>query len=236
MEKELKFIIETVKDAGKIIDDSFGVRQKGEGCDLVTDADFNVEKFIIDKINREYPDFDIVSEEFNSKKEVTDNCFIIDPIDGTINFANRIPLWGIQIACRKNGGIVASVIYLPKQNELFYADKSGAYLNGKKIHVSDYRDLKFALYSVDGIDNLPIFTKMEKYSLNRRKFGAISVSYAYVACGRIHGACFKADTPWDYEPGLFLIKKAGGVVTENRDVHVGACNAELLEILEKASY
>ena len=78
---------------------------------LVTDLDWEIEQFLIGKIRESYPDFDIVSEEYNTNNEVTDNCFIIDPIDGTINFANKLPLWGIQIACIKDGKRVASVIY-----------------------------------------------------------------------------------------------------------------------------
>ncbi len=84
-----------------------------------------IENFLIGEIKKNYPNFDIVSEEGNYNKAVTDNCFIIDPIDGTINFANNVPLWAIQVACKKNGKTVAAVIDMPRINEFYYADNAG---------------------------------------------------------------------------------------------------------------
>ena len=86
MIEELKFLIETVKEASKIITEDFEVNAKGTQGDLVTNLDYEIEKFILNKINNQYPNFDVVSEEFNSKKELTENCFTVDPLDGTVNF------------------------------------------------------------------------------------------------------------------------------------------------------
>lgn len=233
MVKELQFIINITKKAGKIISENFTTMQKGDSCDLVSNCDFEVEQFLISEIKKEYPNFDIVSEEFNHNKNITENCFVIDPIDGTVNFINDIPLWGIQIACVKNGKTVASAINLVKQNELFYADDSGAYLNGKRIKVSQYSNLKYALYSIDGYNQLPAYVRMEEYSLNRRTFGAACVSLAYVACGRIHGMSFTINNPWDYMPGLYLVKKAGGEIIDKPNIHIGANNREFANILEQ---
>lgn len=229
---ELEFLKKIVKEAEKISKSDFEVHQKGDKSDLVTDADLAIEKYLIDQIKQNYPGFDIVSEEFNTDNQVTDNCFIIDPIDGTINFANGIPDWGIQIACRKNGETVASVIDLPKLGEFYWADETGAYLNGEKISVREV-PIKNAVYYVIGRDSLPAAQRMRSYSPNYRTFGAACVAMAYVASGKIHGANFRVDHPWDYEPGLFLCKKAGAVVKSMPGFHAAAMNQEFLDILEK---
>lgn len=231
MTKELEFLVEIVKETEKISRENFSVEAKGGESDLVTNLDVKIENFLISKIKERYPDFDIVSEEKNYDKSETKDCFIIDPIDGTINFANGIPLWSIQVACKINGKTVASVIDMPMVNELYTADESGAYLNGKKISVKKV-PIKNTLYAVDGSNNLPSLIDMKKHSSGRRCFGAVSVSMAFVAAGRIHGASFSSDKPWDYEPGLFLIKKAGGEIMDMPGFHAGAMDAEFLNILK----
>lgn len=229
--KEIEFLKSIVKEANDITDRNFEIYNKDGEYDLVTNLDLEIEKFLIDKINEEYPDFDIVSEEYNNNNQVTENCFIIDPIDGTINFANHLPLWGIQIACVKDGKTIASVISLPRINEFYYADETGAYLNDKLIHVNEV-EIKKTLYAIDGNNNLPCMQRMRKYSSNRRNFGGVCVSYSFLASGRIHGAVFRSDKPWDYEPGLFLCKMAGAAVLSKEGFHAAAMNQEYLDILE----
>jgi len=231
MRKEIDFLKEIVLKANDISKNAFEICNKGAENDLVTNLDLEIEKFLIDEIKKEYPDFDIVSEEYNTNSQITDNCFIIDPIDGTINFANNLPLWGIQVACIRNGKTIASVISLPRMNEFYYADETGAYLNDKKISVNEV-PIKNALYSIDGNNNLPCMQRMRKYSSNRRNFGGVCVSMAFVASGRIHGAVFRSDKPWDYEPGLFLCKMAGASICNKSGFHAAAMNEEFLNILE----
>jgi len=231
MNKGIDFIKAIVKEAEKFITKDFTKEIKGGESDLVTNLDLEIETFLIDKLKKEYPDFDIVSEEFNNNNEVTENCFIIDPIDGTINFANNLPLWGIQIACVKNGETIASVINFPKINEFYYADKTGAYLNDNKITINEV-PIKNALYSIDGSNNLPCMQRMRKYSSHRRNFGGVCVSMSFVAAGRIHGAVFRSDKLWDYEPGLFLCKQAGAKIKSINGFHAAAMNQEFLDILE----
>ena len=229
---EIEFLKKIVEQAVLISQKKFEIHSKGGEYDIVTDIDLEIEKYMIKEIKEKYPDFDIVSEEFNTKNEVTDNCFIIDPIDGTINFANNVPLWGIQVACRKHGKTIASVISLPRLNELYYADETGAYLNNKKISVREV-DIKNTLHAVDGTNNLPSMQRMRKYSSGRRNFGALCVSLAFVASGRIHGAVFRSNKPWDYEPGLFICKMAGAKIKSIDGFHAAAMNQEFLDILEK---
>lgn len=229
---EIDFLKRIINEANEISKKRFEVYSKGGENDLVTNLDLEIEKYLISEIKENYPEFDIVSEEFNTNGTVTDNCFIIDPIDGTINFANNLPLWGIQVACRKNGKTIASVISFPRINEFYYADETGAYLNGKQISINEV-PIKNTLYAIDGNNNLPCMQRMRKYSSNRRNFGGVCVSMAFVASGRIHGAVFRSDKPWDYEPGLFICKMAGAKIKSIDGFHAAAMNQEFLDILEK---
>ena len=226
------FLIRIVKEAETISRKSFDVYQKGDFGDLVTSLDTEIEKYLIGQIEERYPDFDIVSEEFNSDGEMTDNCFVIDPIDGTVNFANGLPLWGIQIACRKGGETIASVISLPKLNEFYCADETGAYLNNQKISVKVV-PVKNAVYTILGGDNTEHVKRIIESSRNYRHLGAMCVSLGFMASGRIHGVCFRKDNPWDYEPGLFLCKMAGAKIKSVKGFHAAAMNQEFLDLLEK---
>lgn len=234
MSKDLEFLIELVKSASLLIDNEFEVKAKGSNGDLVTNFDYEIEKYIIDKINKDYPDFSIISEEYNSNNELTDNCFTIDPIDGTINFAHNIPLWGIQVACVRNKKTCAAVIYLPKMNELYYADESGAYLNGNSISVNKC-DSSRGLYTVEGPGNLLGCLKMQEISRHYRNFYCAAVNFAYVACGRLSATNFVYDTLWDYIPGQFIVKQAGGVFYNATKMHIAANNEEFLETMKKNS-
>lgn len=202
--REIEFLKIIVKQAIEISKKDFIVNQKGSETDLVTNLDLEIENFLIQEIKKNYPEFSIVSEEFNSEKQITQNCFIIDPIDGTINFANGLPIWGIQIACIKNGKTIASVISLPCMNEFYWADETGAYLNDTKISVTNI-SIENSLYTIEGKNNLCYIQKMQPYSTHMRKFGAVCVSLAFLASGRIHGSVYRNDKPWDYAPRTFSL-------------------------------
>ena len=232
MSEETIFLIRIVKEAENITRHSYEVHQKDDKGDLVTSLDLEVEKFLIDQINQYYPDYTIVSEEFNADGTVHDDCFIIDPIDGTINFANGLPLWGIQIACRKAGKTIASVIDLPDLQELYHADETGAYLNGQKIRIQEVPVIN-AVYSVMGRNAISGMGNMTGHTRNYRNFGAACAAFAFMAVGRIHGVSFTVDTPWDYEPGTFLCKMAGAETKNINGFHAAAMTRELLDILEK---
>lgn len=234
LSKDLKFLIELVKNASLLINNEIEVKEKDDKGDLVTNIDYILEKYIIDKISKDYPDFSIISEEFNSNNKLTDNCFTIDPIDGTINFANNIPLWGIQVACIKNKRTCASVIYLPKFNELYYADESGAYMNGNPIYVNNY-DIKKGLFTIEGPRRILGSAKMHKISQHCRDFYSSAVNFAYVACGRLSATNFVGDNLWDYIPGQFIVEKAGGVIYNTSKMHIAANNESFLNIMKNNS-
>lgn len=233
MNEKLKFLIDIVKQAEEISKEKFDAKLKDGVNDIVTNLDVKIENFLIGKIKENYPNFDIVSEEGNSKQELTDDCFVIDPIDGTINFANGLPLWGIQVACRENGKTIASVIDLPKLNEFYYADENGAFLNGEKISVRQV-PIRNALFTVDGGgSNIEAITKMTKYTTNYRHFYAMCVAISFLASGKIHGVVFRADRAWDYLPGMYIAQQAGAVVIDKKGCHIGAMNEEFALLLEK---
>jgi len=202
MTKDCEFLMRVCKAAAEIITDEFVVHAKDDKGDLVTNFDFEVEKFIIAEIKKEYPGFDIISEELNPTGKLTENCFTVDPIDGTINFAHGLPLWGIQVACVRGGKTVAAVIYLPKLNEMYCADKNGAFCNGKKISVNNLAPEKGLFAGIKPAEH-------PNRNCNRQIYCA-ALCFSWVAAGRL-GAAFIAICPaWDVVPGKYLVEQAGG--------------------------
>lgn len=235
MNKDVEFLIDLVKQASLLITDDIYIKAKGDEGDLVTNFDYEIEEYMIKKIKSAYPDFQIISEELNENGELTENCFTIDPIDGTKNFANGIPMWGIQVACIRNRKTCAAVIYLPKLDELYYADESGSYRNGDIIKVNHYSYEK-GMYTVTAKEPISGISKMRKINRNNCNFCA-AVNFAYVACGRLSGSIYRAESLWDYIPGQYLVKQAGGVIYNSEGAHIAANNEEFLKLLkENASY
>lgn len=232
MSKDLIFLVDLVKQASKLITNDMVVKAKGGHGDLVTNFDYEIEKYLIEKINEKYPDFTIISEEFNTNNKLTNNCFTIDPIDGTINFANNIPLWGIQMACIKERETVAAVIFLPELNELYYADENGAFLNGEKISVNNH-DITRGLYTIAGPNKLQCQMRMLPTNIHYREFFSAAVNYAWTACGRLSAVYFSWNTLWDYIPGQYLVKQAGGVIFNDKNTHLAANTNNFLERLKK---
>ena len=232
MSDELKFLIDIVISASKLINPNFEVKSKGNNGDLVTNLDLEIENFIVNKLKEKYYDYDIVSEEYNSDKGLTDNCFVIDPIDGTINFANNIPIWAIQVAMIKNKETVAAVIYAPTFDELYCADNTGAYLNNNKIHVNNL-DTYSGLYVIDGTNKFDMREKMVKKNSHLRIYYSAAIEYAWVACGKLSGMAFLKDTLWDYIPGEYIVRQASGVVYDENDLHIAANSNEFLEMIKE---
>lgn len=239
MSNDLKYLIKIVKLASKLVTDDFMVNAKDENNDLITDFDLEIEKFLIKKLNKKYPDYKIISEEFNTHQKQTKNYFTIDPIDGTINFANGLPLWGIQIAMVKDFKTCASVLYFPKINQLYYADESGAYCNGKRLDLSTAKTPSKPLIDQIYLDNEHAF--YEEFTANIpsnlrartvRKLYCAALSFCWNAMGSMGAFVFVKDLPWDYTPGMFLVEKANGATEifnhNNKPYFVSAINQKVL--------
>ena len=210
----LNIMIKASEKVSKILIRDFGeleklqVSKKGPS-DFVTNSDLKVEKIIIEELRKARPNFSFISEEKGiEKNKDKKNTWIIDPIDGTVNFLHGIPHFAISIALKSNNEIVSGLIYDPIKNEMFFAEKNnGAFFNNHRIRVSSKNDINDCLFSIGH--------KTEKNSeLNYRKFGCAALDMAYVASGRIDGYYQKNLNLWDIAAGIVLIKEAGGIIDD----------------------
>ena len=197
------------------------VSSKGPG-DFVTSADKRTEKILLEELQKAHPEYGIVTEETGViNKSNLKNRYIIDPIDGTLNFLNGVPQFAISVGYEENNEIKCGVIFNPITNEFFCAEKgNGAYLNNSRIRVSNKKKLKDALLVTGGPKGASkikdkIFSEYIKISTNVsnvRKFGSAALDMAYVACGRFDGYWQRELNYWDIAAGIIIVKEAGGFV------------------------
>lgn len=217
--------------------DLLNVEEKSQN-DFVTNVDREAEQEIIRALRRAYPDHAFLGEEGGSQagKNDSDVEWIIDPIDGTTNFARGIPHFAISIACRQNGRLEHAVVYDPIRREEFCASRGrGASLNGRRIRVSPRAHLRDALLGT-GIpfagrndEHLPAYVrsleKLAEQSAGIRRAGAASLDLAYVAAGRLDAFWEIGLSPWDLAAGTLLVIEAGGLVSDfqggNRHMETG---------------
>ena len=208
-----------IRDFGEL--ENLQVSSKGPG-DFVSSADKRTEKTIIEELQKAHPEYGIVTEETGIiNKSNIKNRWIIDPIDGTMNFLNGIPQFAISIAYEENNEIICGVIFNPITNEMFCAEKgNGAYLNNTRIRVSNKKKLKDALLVTGGpkgaskIKN-KIYSEYINVSnnvSNVRKFGSAALDMAYVACGRFDGYWQRELNYWDIAAGVIILREAGGFI------------------------
>ena len=208
-----------IRDFGEL--ENLQVSSKGPG-DFVSSADKRTEKTIIEELQKAHPEYGIVTEETGIiNKSNIKNRWIIDPIDGTMNFLNGIPQFAISIAYEENNEIICGVIFNPITNEMFCAEKgNGAYLNNSRIRVSNKKKLKDALLVTGGpkgaskIKN-KIYSEYINVSnnvSNVRKFGSAALDMAYVACGRFDGYWQRELNYWDVAAGVIILREAGGFI------------------------
>jgi len=208
-----------IRDFGEI--ENLQVSTKGPG-DFVSSADKRTEKLLINELQKAHPEYAIVSEETGIiNKSNKKNRWIIDPIDGTMNFLKSIPQFAISIGYEEDGEIKCGVVFNPIMNELFCAEKgNGAYLNNSRIRVSNIKKIKDALLVTGGPKGASkikdkIFSEYINVSNNVssvRKFGSAALDLAYVACGRFDGYWQRELNYWDVAAGIIILKEAGGFV------------------------
>ena len=208
-----------IRDFGEI--ENLQVSTKGPG-DFVTSADKRTEKILIDELQKAHPDYGIVTEESGViNKSNLKNRWIIDPIDGTMNFLNGIPQFAISVGYEEEGEVKSGVIFNPIMNEMFCAEKgNGAYLNNSRIRVSKKKNVKDSLLVTGGpkqTSNIKkqIFSEyieITNKSSSVRKSGSAALDIAYVACGRFDGYWQREINLWDIAAGIIIVKEAGGFV------------------------
>ena len=223
----LNFAIETARDAGHLLLEKFGrittVTKKGD-INLVTEADLASEALIIERIRSHHPKHAILAEEAGNAVVVEDGAvwkWIIDPLDGTTNYAHGYPCFAVTIALEHDGEVVVGVTFDPTRDELFAAEKGhGATLNGKSIRVSTTERLSESLictgfpYDFKRKDDFARhLTAFLMQSRGVRRDGSAAIDMAYVACGRFDGFWEEGLNPWDMAAGKLLIEEAGGWVT-----------------------
>ena len=208
----LNIMIKAAEKASKILIRDFGelenlqVSKKGPR-DFVTNSDKKAEKIIIEELLKSKKRFSVVSEE---KGEIInddlENNWIIDPIDGTLNFLHGVPHFAISIAHRFKNEILSGLIFDPIKNEMFYAEKNnGAFFNNQRIRVSNKKNINDCLFGSN---------EKNIKNLSTRNFGSAALDMAYVGAGRFDGIFYKEVNVWDIAAGIIIIEEAGGVTNK----------------------
>ena len=202
---------------------TFTISSKATINDLVTEADHASEKAIFKVIQQNHPDHFILSEETGSMPTQSNIKWIIDPIDGTINFANGIPICCVSIGVEENGEMMMGAVYNPFMNELFFAEKGkGAFLNDQPIKVSNKNNLLTSClvtgfpYQYLDTENGPlqIFEKLIRKSIPVRRLGSAALDLCWTASGRFDGFYEHKLQAWDSAAGYLIVQEAGGMVTD----------------------
>lgn len=231
MKKETRAAIKAAKLGGRTVMQYFGRpiahKTKSSVYDWVTNADLESEKAIISLLSKEFPEHGFIAEESGGRKG-NEYTWIIDPLDGTNNFASGIPYFCISIALARNGQLLCSAVFDPTRKDLFYAEKGkGAFLNGRKLHVSRRSKLEeFTVVSSmrSGLKKEESwrvkqkrFADLYKSIRSIRLFGASELDLSYTAAGRLEAFIAYHTTPWDAAAGALLVREAKGIVTNEKN-------------------
>ena len=221
-DKELRIAGEAARAAGHVFNRIFGrvhrIAKKGD-IDLVTEADLEAEKTILEIIFRNFARDKVLSEETGLHGEVSDRTWLVDPLDGTTNFAHGFPFFAVSIALEIDKEIVLGIVYNPCMEEYFHAAKGmGAYLNKRPIKVSGTQTLEDSLLGTGfpyDIHEKPeavmdLFKKMLVRAQGVRRPGSAAIDMCYVAAGRFDGFWESDLKPWDTAAGTIIVKEAGG--------------------------
>jgi len=254
LENFLKIAIEAVKEAGKIQEEKFGenfkIEHKGE-INLVTEVDYQCEKVIIDIIKRHYPEHEILTEEAGSVKGLPPSHspltkggqmegkykWIIDPLDGTTNYAHSYPCFCASVGLEIDGEIVAGAVYNPMIDELFTSIKGeGAYLNGNRIRVSKIGDINKSLLATgfpydireSKENNLNHFCNFAVRAQAIRRPGSAVLDLCYLAAGRFDGFWELKLYPWDMAASSLIVKESGGMITDFKGSEFSIYKGEML--------
>lgn len=231
------WILEAGENIRKALSEKIDIQTKSNRNDLVTNVDQQTEQFFIDKIRKTFPSHNVLGEEGfgDSLTDTKGVIWIIDPIDGTMNFVHQQRNFAISIGIYEDGIGQAGYIYDVIRDELFFAKKGeGAYFNGKKLPQLKPVSLQDALLGINGTwliehkrFDQPMITSIVKKARGTRSIGSAAIEIAYVAAGWLDGYISMRLSPWDYAAGKMIIEELGGKVTN--------LQGEPLTILEKDS-
>lgn len=226
-------LVEIARKAGDVIRAGYKsvneIKLKNE-IDLVTETDKKAEELILTEITGKFPEHKIIAEESKNDVSSAEHMWIVDPLDGTTNFAHKLPIFSVSIAYLYQSEIVLGVVYDPIADEMFSAEKNkGAYLNGEKIQVSNTIELKNSLmitgFPYDRFhnpdNNLDNFSRMTLKVRGIRRLGSAALDLCYIAAGRADGYWEIRLEAWDIAAGTLIAREAGAIVTNrfgNEDV------------------
>ncbi len=224
-EKEVAIL--AARAAGQLIRESFGKMQftqfKRNAIDLVTETDRQAEALIVSILQRQFPEYGVLSEEGSSFQGSLQEFWIIDPLDGTTNYTHGYPMVAVSIALARQDEILLGVVYNPLADELFVAEKGrGATLNDHPIHVSSTSSLAESLLAsgfpydawYSERDNTREWRQFLKRVTSLRSDGSAALDLCQVACGRLDGYWELDLDPWDMAAGSLIVQEAGGRVTD----------------------
>lgn len=248
MNEYLKFARDVAHQAGSLLLDGFArditIEKKGE-VNLVTEMDLKAERMIHSAIEKKYPSHSILAEEETDVHHDSQFRWIVDPLDGTTNYAHRFPVWCVSMALEQEGEISVGVIYNPILDEMFHAVKGeGAFCNKRQIRVSDETELSEAVLATgfpydireSNVDNLDNFARFYKKCRAIRRAGSAALDMAYTASGIFDGFWELKLSAWDTAAGKLLVEEAGAKTADfsggEFDIFTGevvCANEKLLE-------
>lgn len=220
------------RECGNILLDKFRStdlsieRKQGNASDVVTEADKASESHLISRISEKYPEHAILAEESGSINGTSTYRWVIDPLDGTTNYSNGLPLFSLSIGVECRGGAVVGVVYAPYLDEMFTAVSSGgAYLNGRRIHVNNTKAIEEAVVAtgfpvdkhINPDNNLAEVSRILPMIRGLRRLGSAAIDLSYVAAGYLDGYWEFDIKEWDACAGRLIVQEAGGLVTSLRD-------------------
>jgi myo-inositol-1(or 4)-monophosphatase len=222
------FVIQLAKKAGQEINKHFNrdkvinIKKKSQ---IVTQADLIADKIIVQGLKKKFPEHGILSEESGRQKSKSKYLWVVDPLDGTTNYAIGSPLFAVSIALFYANQPILAVAYAPAMSELYLAEKNkGAYLNNKKIKVSKTNDLDHSFLTFcHGSTRKAIKRAMKVYnriklnSLDSRQLGSAAIELGFVAAGRTDCIIIPGANSWDIAAGILVVREAGGKVTDFKD-------------------
>lgn len=224
---ELQFAAELARETGALLrglaESARAADSKRTEVDLVTEADRRSEALIVSRIGREYPDHGVVAEEGGGRPQRSAFRWLVDPLDGTTNFAHGFPHYSVCLALQENGSPVVGVVYDVCLGELFVAERGrGAFLNGQPITVSPVCEVRQALLGTgfpydrhtSPVSNFDHFVTVQKAAQGVRRAGSACLDLCYVACARFDGYWEMKINPWDVAAGALLVTEAGGRVSD----------------------